>query len=438
MQIGGRVFGYPLNWLPADLLAGVTLAAYAIPVSLAYATLAGLPPQVGVYGYLMGGLGYALVGSSRYLAIGPTSAISLMIGGTVADMAADDSAHYAGIATAAALGVGVFCLIAWAFRLSVLVKLISDSVLTGFKAGAGITIAITQLPGPARCQRRRPQCPRTPVRPGRPTSMRRILATLALGLIALTSCLRGTMAAGPADRTWRGGIVDRRGGAVPPDRTWRRGHRRDPIRAADTRPASGAAARPGGHRRAGDGLHAARLHRGRRRGAQPSRPSMATASTRGRELLGLAAANLATVSGGRLSRGRRPVADRGERKGRRAFAPFAGVRLRRRWRSCLLFLTGLARRSAEGRTGGGRADRREWSDRYALHSRICGERAGSISSTRMAALLGVLLLGILEGSCWRRWCRVLLFLLQYLGAACRVSRAHSRHKPIFRHGAASR
>src|SRR5262245_23440519 len=70
---------YRAAWLPTDAVAGVTLAAYAIPVSLAYAGLAGLPPQVGIYGYLLGGLGYALFGSSRQLAIGPTSAISLMI-----------------------------------------------------------------------------------------------------------------------------------------------------------------------------------------------------------------------------------------------------------------------------------------------------------------------------------------------------------------------
>ena len=146
MPNGGRVFGYSADWLRSDLVAGVTLAAYGIPVSLAYATLAGLPPQVGVYGYLMGGLGYALAGSSRYLAIGPTSAISLMVAGTVGAMAGDNAARYAEIATAAAAGVGLFCLIAWVFRLSVLVKLISDSVLTGFKAGAGLTIAITQLP----------------------------------------------------------------------------------------------------------------------------------------------------------------------------------------------------------------------------------------------------------------------------------------------------
>jgi SulP family sulfate permease len=132
--------------LGGDVVAGVTLAAYALPVSLAYATLAGLPPQVGVYGYLAGGLGYALAGSSRYLAIGPTSAISLMIGSAVATMANGDMDRYAQLATAAAFGVGALCLVAWLFRLSMLVKLISDSVLVGFKAGAGLTIGITQIP----------------------------------------------------------------------------------------------------------------------------------------------------------------------------------------------------------------------------------------------------------------------------------------------------
>jgi sulfate permease family protein len=65
MGLSSRVLGYPLSWLPLDLVAGVTVAAYAIPVSLAYATLAGLPPQVGLYAYLTGGLGYALLDSSR-------------------------------------------------------------------------------------------------------------------------------------------------------------------------------------------------------------------------------------------------------------------------------------------------------------------------------------------------------------------------------------
>ena len=137
---------YHASYLPSDVVAGITLAAYAIPVSLAYATLAGLQPQVGIYGYLLGGLGYALLGSSRQLAVGPTSAISLMIASTVGMMAAGDAELYAQIASLAAFTVAALALISWALRLSVLVKLISDSILVGFKAGAGLTIAMTQLP----------------------------------------------------------------------------------------------------------------------------------------------------------------------------------------------------------------------------------------------------------------------------------------------------
>jgi high affinity sulfate transporter 1 len=133
-------------WLSGDFVAGVTLAAYAIPVALAYATLAGLPPQVGIYGYLLGGLGYALLGSSRQLAIGPTSAISLMVAGTVGEMAGGDAMRYAQIASLAGFTVALLCLISWLLRLSILVRLISDSILVGFKAGAGLTIIMTQLP----------------------------------------------------------------------------------------------------------------------------------------------------------------------------------------------------------------------------------------------------------------------------------------------------
>jgi SulP family sulfate permease len=138
--------GYNASWLKADMVAGVTLAAYAIPVSLAYAALAGLPPQVGVYGYMLGGLGYALLGSSRQLAVGPTSAISLMIAAAAAPLAAGDAIRYGQIASLAAIAVALLCLIAWLFRLSMLVRLVSDSILVGFKAGAGLTIIMTQLP----------------------------------------------------------------------------------------------------------------------------------------------------------------------------------------------------------------------------------------------------------------------------------------------------
>ncbi len=89
---------YRAQWLSHDAIAGVTLAAYGIPVSLAYASLAGLPAQYGIYCYLVGGLFYALFGSSRQLAIGPTSAISMLVGVTVVGMADGDPARFVSIA----------------------------------------------------------------------------------------------------------------------------------------------------------------------------------------------------------------------------------------------------------------------------------------------------------------------------------------------------
>ena len=85
---------YRPQWLAQDAIAGVTLAAYGIPVSLAYASLAGLPPQYGIYCYLVGGLFYALFGTSRQLAIGPTSAISMLVGVTVTGMAQGDPGRW--------------------------------------------------------------------------------------------------------------------------------------------------------------------------------------------------------------------------------------------------------------------------------------------------------------------------------------------------------
>jgi SulP family sulfate permease len=137
---------YQPHWLRSDIVAGITLAAYAIPVSLAYAGLAGLPPQVGIYGYLLGGLGYALFGSSRQLAVGPTSAISLMVGGTLAQMAGGDAVRYGQIATLAAFTVASLSILAFVMRLSTLTNFISETILLGFKAGAAFSIASTQLP----------------------------------------------------------------------------------------------------------------------------------------------------------------------------------------------------------------------------------------------------------------------------------------------------
>ncbi len=137
---------YQRAWLRFDLIAGVTLAAYAVPVSLAYAGLAGLPPEMGLYCYLLAGLGYAIFGSSRHLAVGPTSAISLLLGVTLAGLAVGDSSRQAALASLTALIMAGVCALAWLLRLSVLVNFISESILTGFKSGAALVIASTQLP----------------------------------------------------------------------------------------------------------------------------------------------------------------------------------------------------------------------------------------------------------------------------------------------------
>lgn len=137
---------YKTKFLKGDFLAGITLAAYGIPVSLAYATLAGLPPEYGIYGYLIGGFFYAILGTSKQLAIGPTSAISLLIGTTIADMAHGDVQRWADIASLTALVFSVLAILAYMLRLSGIINFISETVLVGFKAGAALTIGLTQLP----------------------------------------------------------------------------------------------------------------------------------------------------------------------------------------------------------------------------------------------------------------------------------------------------
>ncbi|HEY9113511.1 MAG TPA: sulfate permease [Bacteroidales bacterium] len=137
---------YNFKFLGKDAFAGITLAAYAIPVSLAYASLAGLPPQYGIYGYLLGGIFYALIGSSRQLAVGPTSAISLLIGVTIAGMSNGDPQRWTDIASLTALMFAGMSLLAYLLRLSGIINFISDTVMLGFKAGAALAIAATQLP----------------------------------------------------------------------------------------------------------------------------------------------------------------------------------------------------------------------------------------------------------------------------------------------------
>ncbi len=137
---------YSLKLFGGDTISGITLAAYAIPVSLAYATLAGLPPQYGVYGYLIGGIFYAMLGTGRQLAVGPTSAISMLIGVTLTTLAQGDVQRFIDLASLSALIFAVISVLAYLLHLSSIINFISEIVLVGFKAGAAIAIGLTQLP----------------------------------------------------------------------------------------------------------------------------------------------------------------------------------------------------------------------------------------------------------------------------------------------------
>jgi high affinity sulfate transporter 1 len=154
VAVGVRALIPSTAWLPRyefavlhrDAIAGISLAAYAIPVSMAYASLAGLPPHHGIYCILVAGFAYALLGTSRQLAVGPTSAIAMLVGTNLAEMAGGDPAIWSALAALTALLVSVLALIAWLLRLSGLVSFMSETILIGFKAGAALTIGLTQLP----------------------------------------------------------------------------------------------------------------------------------------------------------------------------------------------------------------------------------------------------------------------------------------------------
>jgi len=137
---------YRRSWLRPDIMAGLTLAAYAVPVSVAYASLAGLPPQAGLYCYLVGGVAYAVFGTSRQVAVGPTSAISILIGSALGTLATTDALRQTQLAAAVAVLAGFIGIIAWTLRLGNIANFVSETVLSGFKVGAGLVIASTQLP----------------------------------------------------------------------------------------------------------------------------------------------------------------------------------------------------------------------------------------------------------------------------------------------------
>src|ERR1044071_1685458 len=119
-----RLRAYQLAWLRADVIAGITLAAYLMPAGLADASLANLPPQAGLYACLFSGLVFWIFCSSRHTAITVTSAISVLVGASLGDLAGGDPSRFGGLAACTALIVGALALIAWVAKAGVIVNFI--------------------------------------------------------------------------------------------------------------------------------------------------------------------------------------------------------------------------------------------------------------------------------------------------------------------------
>lgn len=137
---------YKGSWLRFDIAAGITLAAYLLPAGLGDASLANLPPESGLYACLFGGLIFWLFCSSRHTVVTVTSAISLLIGASLGEIAGGDTGRYAALAADTTLLVALIAFLAWLVKAGSIVNFISESVMTGFKCGVALFLASTQLP----------------------------------------------------------------------------------------------------------------------------------------------------------------------------------------------------------------------------------------------------------------------------------------------------
>src|SRR3954451_19687332 len=133
--------------LPGDLIAGLTLAAIAIPEQMATARLGGFSPQIGFFAFMAGSLGFAMLGGNRFLSCGADSTITPIFAGGLALLATSGSPEYQALAIALALMVGAILVVGSLFKLGWIANLLSVPVTVGFLAGISVHIMVSQLPG---------------------------------------------------------------------------------------------------------------------------------------------------------------------------------------------------------------------------------------------------------------------------------------------------
>ncbi|WP_309292083.1 SulP family inorganic anion transporter [Azonexus sp.] len=136
---------YPRADLGADLAAGLIVAILVIPQSMAYALLAGLPPQFGLYASILPAIAYALLGSSMVQVVGPVAVTAIMTYAVLSPLAAPHSPQYIVLAAALALLSGLMLLAGGLLRLGFLSQLLSRPVVSGFISGSAVLIVVSQL-----------------------------------------------------------------------------------------------------------------------------------------------------------------------------------------------------------------------------------------------------------------------------------------------------
>ncbi len=139
------LFNYHKGYLVGDIMAGVIVAIMLIPQAMAYALLAGLPPQVGLYASILPPIIYALFGTSKALAVGPVAMVSLLVATGVGEFAQPNTPQYLIYAVVLALLVGILQTFMGLVRLGFLVNFLSHAVISGFTSAAALIIGLSQL-----------------------------------------------------------------------------------------------------------------------------------------------------------------------------------------------------------------------------------------------------------------------------------------------------
>jgi high affinity sulfate transporter 1 len=139
-----QLLQYKLADLPADIRAGLAVAAVALPVGIAYSELAGFPPEVGLYSSILPLVAYAIFGTSRQLIVGPDAATCAVIAAALTPLAAGNAAAYASLSAMLALLTGLMCIAASFLRLGALADFLSRPILVGFLNGVALSIILGQ------------------------------------------------------------------------------------------------------------------------------------------------------------------------------------------------------------------------------------------------------------------------------------------------------